>query len=169
MFGFWHEDSLFMNIVLMELSEQTSPVDVIVTADTRGDYIESMIKKCGGSALRVRDGFSGFAALKTLMQDAYERTRSLAVALDGPLGPRHEPKRLAFYLAEQAQEDFVGVSVTYSSRLRLSWRWDKYAIPLPFSTVTVAAHNYGEVTKNYIPELPANANLPECDILVKEI
>lgn len=46
-FGFWHEDSLFMNVVLSRLSEQTGPVDVIVTADTRGNYIENMIKKVG--------------------------------------------------------------------------------------------------------------------------
>lgn len=168
-FGFWHEDSLFMNVVLSELSKQTNPVDVIVTADRRGDYIEKMIEQSGGHALRVRDGAAGFKALKTIIQKAYETTHSLAVALDGPLGPRHEPKKLAFYLAEQAQEDFVGISVAYSNCLRLRWRWDKYAIPLPFSTVTVAAHNYGEVNKKQIPELPYNAKTPEYGILVKEI
>lgn len=167
--GFWHEDSLFMNVVLSELSKYTNPVDVIVTADSRGDYIEEMIKQSGGQALRVKDGSAGFKALKTIVKNAYETTHSLAVALDGPLGPRHEPKRLAFYLAEQAQEDFVGISVTYSNCIRLRWRWDKYAIPLPFSVVTVAAHNYGEVNKKHIPELPYNANTPEYDILVKEI
>ena len=51
-FGFWHEDSFLMNLVLEELSGKTSPVDVIVTADTRGDYIEHMLQACGGHALR---------------------------------------------------------------------------------------------------------------------
>ena len=32
-FGFWHEDSFLMNLVLEELSGKTSPVDVIVTAE----------------------------------------------------------------------------------------------------------------------------------------
>lgn len=62
-FGFWHEDSFLMNLVLEELSK-TSPVDVIVTADTRGDYIEHMLQACGGHALRVPDGFAAFGALK---------------------------------------------------------------------------------------------------------
>ena len=123
-FGFWHEDSFFMNLVLEELSHKTTPVDVIVTADTRGDYIEHMIKKCGGSALRVPDGYRAFAALKKIVQDSYEKTHSIAVALDGPLGPRHDPKKLAFYLSEHAEEDFVGVSLSYSSCLRLKRRWD---------------------------------------------
>ena len=142
-FGFWHEDSFLMNLVLEELSGKTSPVDVIVTADTRGDYI------------------------KKILQDSYEQTRSIAVALDGPLGPRHEPKKLAFYLAEQAQESFVGISVSYHGCLRLFWRWDHYAIPLPFSKVIVAVHDYGEVNKKQIPDLPTRAEVSECGILLK--
>ena len=51
-----------MNLVLEELSGKTSPVDVIVTADTRGDYIEHMLQACGGHALRVPDGFAAFGA-----------------------------------------------------------------------------------------------------------
>ena len=167
-FGFWHEDSFFMNLVLETLAHKTNPVDVIVTADTRGNYIEHMIGRCGGSALRVPDGFRAFRELKKILQDSYEKTRSLAVALDGPLGPRHEPKKLAFYLSEQAEEEFVGISVSYSSSIRLSHRWDKYVIPLPFTTVKVHVQDYGIVKKNQIPVLPVDAKQQECGILVKE-
>lgn len=154
----WHEDSFFMNLVLENLAHKTRPVDVIVTADTRGNYIEQMVQRCGGHALRVPDGYKAFAALKKIVQDTYEKEHSLAVALDGPLGPRHEPKKLAFYLSEHADEEFVGISISYSSCLRLKRRWDKYAIPLPFSRVTVAVKDYGIVKKNQIPELPVNAD-----------
>lgn len=156
-FGFWHEDSFFMNLVLKNLAGKTAPVDVVVTADTRGDYIEHMIQRCGGNAIRVPDGYAAFGALKMLMQRSYEQEHSLAVALDGPLGPRHEPKKLAFYLSEQKGEDFVGISLHYSSCLRMFWRWDKYVVPLPFSRVTVAVKDYGEVSKRAIPELPTQA------------
>ncbi len=157
-YGFWHEDSFFMNVVLDVLSSKTTPVDVIVTADTRGNYIENMIKKSGGNALRVPDGYKAFGALKKIVQDSYEKTHSIAVALDGPLGPRHEPKKLAFYLSEHAEEDFVGISLSYSFCLRLSARWDKYVIPLPFTTVDVSVKNYGIVKKNEVPNLPVNAD-----------
>ncbi len=157
-FGFWHEDSFFMNVVLEQLSGKTTPVDVIVTADARGNYIEDMIKRSGGNALRVPDGYKAFGALKKIVQESYEKTHSIAAALDGPLGPRHEPKKLAFYLSEHAEEDFVGISLSYSYCLRLSARWDKYVIPLPFTTVDVAVKNYGVVKKNEIPDLPVNAD-----------
>ena len=156
-FGFWHEDSFFMNLVLENLSRKTTPVDVIVTADARGNYIEHMINKCGGSALRVPDGYRAFAALKRIVQNSYEKTHSIAVALDGPLGPRHEPKKLAFYLSEHAEQEFVGISISYSSCIRLTHRWDKYVIPLPFTRVSVAVKNYGIVLKSAIPDLPVDA------------
>ena len=162
-FGFWHEDSFFMNLVLENLAHKTTPVDVIVTADTRGNYIENMVRRCGGNALRVPDGFKAFTALKKIVQDSYEKTHSIAVALDGPLGPRHEPKKLAFYLSEHAEEDFAGISLSYSSCLRLRRRWDKYVIPLPYTAVTVAVKNYGVVKKSRIPELPAAAPELPCE------
>lgn len=153
--GFWHEDSFFMNLVLERLADRTTPVDVIVTADTRGNYIEYMVRQCGGNALRVPDGYGAFTALKKIVKDSYEKTHSIAVALDGPLGPRHEPKKLAFYLSEHAEEDFVGITVSYSSCIRLWRRWDRYVIPLPWSTVDVSVRNYGVVRKDCIPKLPA--------------
>lgn len=167
-FGFWHEDSFFMNVVLKNLSDKTTPVDVIVTADTRGNYIEHMIRKSGGKALRVPDGYKAFAALKNIVRESYEKDHSLAMALDGPLGPRHEPKKLAFYLSEHADEEFVGISLSYSSCIRLNRRWDKYVIPLPFTTVTVAVKDYGVVKKNRIPLLPVNADPLGCAVCLNE-
>ena len=98
-----------------------------------------------------------YQSLRTVLnvKDSYEKTHSIAVALDGPLGPRHEPKKLAFYLSEHAEEDFVGITVSYSSCIRLWRRWDRYVIPLPWSTVDVSVRNYGVVRKDCIPELPA--------------
>lgn len=169
-FGFWHEDSFFMNLVLKNLAGKTAPVDVVVTADTRGDYIEHMIQTCGGNALRVPDGYAAFGALKMLLQRSYETARSLAVALDGPLGPRHEPKKLAFYLSEQKGEDFVGISLHYSACLRMFWRWDGYVVPLPFSKVTVAVKDYGELSKREIPELPVQAEpVSDCRRMIRDV
>lgn len=154
-FGFWHEDSFSMNLVLGQMAERTRPVHVIVTADTRGDYIEKMLESCGGHALRVADGRASFGKLREILEEYRHKDASVAVALDGPLGPRHQPKKLAFYLAETLGQGFTGFTIRYSACLRLRWRWDQYAIPLPFSKVTVWAHDYGRVTKKETPVLPA--------------
>ena len=92
---------------------------------------------------------------KEILEELRGRDTSLAVALDGPLGPRHEPKGLAFYFAELLGAEFTGFTLRYSACIRLWRRWDKYAIPLPFSKVTVRAHGYGRVTRKNMPALPA--------------
>lgn len=156
-FGFWHEDSFCMNLVLEELAKRVKPVYVIVTADRRGDYIEAMIKSCGGYALRVPDGRASFSRLKEIQENFQGKDVSIAVALDGPLGPRHEPKKLAFYLGEVLKKEFTGVTLSYSSCIRLRHRWDEYAVPLPWSKVRVCVHSYGMVRKRDIPALPVSA------------
>ena len=140
-----------MNLVLERLADKTTPVDVIVTADTRGNYIEHMIKRCGGNALRVPDGYKAFGALKNIVRDSYEKAHSMA-----------------FYLSEHAEEAFVGISLSYSSCIRLTRRWDKYVIPLPFTTVDVAVKDYGIVQKKAIPNLPVNADAASEEIYVAQ-
>ena len=50
--GFWHEDSFAMNLILSEISARDKKVDVLVTADERGEYIQYLMKsveerRCG--------------------------------------------------------------------------------------------------------------------------
>ena len=43
MFGFWHEDCYSMELMLSELAKEHSNICAIVTANTRGDYIEDTL------------------------------------------------------------------------------------------------------------------------------
>lgn len=151
--GYWHEDSYAMNLVLKELAKKDPNIRVIVTADTRGDYIEDMIKNCGGSAIRIPDGFGAKPFLKSLIKEAKEDC-TIATALDGPLGPRHVPKTITFFLSEVGQKEFISVCFTYSRCLRLKRRWDHYAIPLPFTRITAVLYFYGIVKKADIQNIP---------------
>lgn len=164
-FGFWHEDSFCMNLILEELALSAGPVNVIVTADRRGDYIQDIVESCGGKAVRVPDGKASYHTLKSIQKDLAKEEESIAAALDGPLGPRHEPKKLAFYFSEQMQKEFTGFTLEYSACIRLWWRWDEYAIPLPFSRVSVFAHNYGVVRRKNIPPLPASGRARKCGFM----
>lgn len=155
-FGFWHGDSLSMNLLLEDIYKTAGEVNVIVTKDRRGDYIEEMLESCRGKAIRVSDGKASFHKLREIEREFKERNESLAVALDGPLGPRHVPKKLAFYLSEKTGKRFTAITLSYSGCIHLK-RWDAYAVPLPFSTVYAAAHDYGMTKKNKIPNLSLEA------------
>ena len=168
--GFWHEDSYAMNLVLKEWNEAAGAsaclhrekdpgMQVVVTADKRGDYIESMLSRCGASALRLGDGMRMRGGMKALTDAANAPGRGLAVALDGPLGPRREPKKLAFFLAREGKKRMSGVHVRYRGCLRLWRRWDRYAIPLPFTKIVVEIDDFGYISQERIREFPALARM----------
>ena len=140
--GFWHEDSFLMNLLLRRLSEGRG-IAVIVTSDGRGDYIENIIKRCNGKAIRVPDGCRSRDFLRNLIEEAGCPGKTLAAAMDGPLGPRRVPKTLGFYLAEKGKKNFIEVRAGYSRAVCLNWRWDHYRIPLPFTNIKISLKDCG--------------------------
>lgn len=150
--GFWHEDSYIMNLLLKTFPGDQD-ISVIVTSDGRGDYIEYLLKRCRGKAIRLPDGNRCRKFMEDLTNTAKDRGKSLALAMDGPLGPRRIPKTLAFYLSEKGKKDFIAVRVDYSRAISLSKRWDHYKIPLPFTTITVTMDHYGVTGRKNIPRL----------------
>ncbi|WP_343247346.1 hypothetical protein [Diplocloster hominis] len=150
--GFWHGDSFLMNLVLKNFAKREADIEVIVTADERGDYIEHQIRKFGAGTLRMPDGFRMKPFLKDLMRESEKPNTIMAVSLDGPLGPRYEPKKLAFMLAENGQKNFIGIRIVPSRAIRLTKRWDQYAVPLPFTSITVTMDDFGMITKQDLKE-----------------
>lgn len=147
MVGYWHGDSYCMQLVLKRISRRVKNIDVIVTADKRGDVIEDIISYYGASAIRLPDGLS----IRHFMRDLKELSRNsegiLAASLDGPLGPLHEPKKLLFHLAAEADKEVAYVHFKYRNVIRLRHRWDNYVIPLPFCRIVAEVEYLGFVSK----------------------
>lgn len=87
--GFWHGDSYSMNLVIKKLVSEKFSLNVIVTADTRGNYIENVLKKYNVKALRMPDGIKMKSFLRDLKLVSKKENESVAISLDGPLGPYH--------------------------------------------------------------------------------
>lgn len=151
--GFWHEDSFAMNLVLREITGQGEHVAVLVTGDAREEYIRYLLEKCNGRAVRVGHGFCNAGVLKDILSSMREDRESVAIAMDGPLGPRHIPKKMTYFLSEQGRRPMVGVTLDYSHKIALKSRWDHYRIPLPFSKIIVRFDNYGVVSDHHKPEV----------------
>ncbi|MBE5965701.1 MAG: hypothetical protein E7255_01805 [Lachnospiraceae bacterium] len=147
MLGYWHGDSCCMQLVLRKIAKKQDRLHVIVTADKRGDVIEKMITPYKAKALRLPDGLKMRPFFKELLTFAKTEEGILAAALDGPLGPRHEPKRLLFLLASEAQKPVICVHFQYKRIIRLKRRWDQYVIPLPFCKITAVIEELGTITK----------------------
>lgn len=150
MVGYWHGDSYPMQLILKQFKKEKKNISVLVTADSRGDFIEGMIEEYGAKAIRVSDGIKMKETFPTVVVEAKREGGILAASFDGPLGPRYRPKRLLFLLAKQADKDMVYIHFTYSSCIRLRFRWDNYVIPLPFTRIKAHVEDLGKITNFHL-------------------
>lgn len=157
--GFWHEDSFAMNLVLRAVTDRGNKLSVLVTGDARGEYIKDMIEKCKGDPIRIGYGFGDLGTIRDILDALKEPERSVAIAMDGPLGPRHIPKKMPYFLSEKGNVSLLGVTLGYSGKLSLKGRWDHYRIPLPFARITVRFDDYGIASTRCVPQL--RTYLPE--------
>jgi lysophospholipid acyltransferase (LPLAT)-like uncharacterized protein len=147
MLGYWHGDSYCMQLVLKEVAKKRKRIQVIVTADKRGDAIEHMINHYDAKAIRLPDGLKMRPFFTQLKTESLSEGGILATALDGPVGPLHEPKKLLFLLAMESDKEMTYVHFTYRRVLRIKRRWDNYVIPLPFSKIIAEIEDLGKVEK----------------------
>lgn len=152
MLGYWHGDSYCMQLVLKHISKRIHNIDVIVTADRRGDAIERIISYYGANAIRLPDGLSIRHFLRDLKEFSRTNEGILAASLDGPLGPIHEPKKLLFLLAAEADKEVIYIHFKYKNVIRLRYRWDNYVIPLPFSRIIAEVEELGTISKEDLKE-----------------
>lgn len=144
--GFWHEDSLALNLLLRRVADRGLKPSILITADPRGDAIEKVVRNYRGRAIRISyQPGAALAAARKLTRFFESDREILGLAMDGPLGPRRRPKRLPFLMGAKAACGFRGIGVEYSQKLRLKSRWDQYVIPLPFSTIRFRVHDFGLV------------------------
>ena len=105
--GFWHEDSFAMNLALRAM-ERDAAVSVLVTPDEQGQYFQYLLERLGKDAVRIGYGFCNAGTLKDILESLRDNKRSVAIAMDGPFGPRHIPKKLTYFLSEKSQTELLG-------------------------------------------------------------
>lgn len=144
--GFWHGESYTMYLLLKTIFKNQEKIKVVVTASRRGDYIEDTCESYEIKALRMPDGLKMKSFLKELKLEAMEKDSTTCIALDGPLGPLHEPKKVAFMLSNVSEKPFVGIKSSFSKKIVLKKRWDNYIIPLPFSKIKFYGYLIGSIS-----------------------
>ncbi|MGU8959499.1 hypothetical protein ACV3VX_15845 [Clostridium perfringens] len=166
--GFWRENSYSMNLLLKKLNRyykvkknQELDVNVVVTDDSRGEYIEYILNSYGANALKMPDDIHKKEFIKELREKSKEDSL-VALALDGPIGPLHEPKKIAFSLAKDSNKPFVGIKVRHSKKLKLKNKSDNYGIPLPFTKIQFSADVFGNIDNEVL------TNFKEYKEIVKE-
>jgi lysophospholipid acyltransferase (LPLAT)-like uncharacterized protein len=125
-YAFWHEAMLGPIAVRPKAR-------VLISQHRDGELIAQVCQRLGMGAIRGSTARGGSQALLEMIRGDGGESH-LAITPDGPRGPRRELKPGVIMVASQAGLAIVPVGVGFTR----AWRagsWDRFALPLPFSTL----------------------------------
>lgn len=127
--GCWHED---IPTMLRVLGRQDYHVQVSLSQD--GNLMTSLFEQWGYQCYRGSNS-QGFNSIRSCLK-ALNNNHKVAMALDGPKGPRGEIQPGSQWLSQRGQTPFYIAQVSYQSTWRLN-TWDQMAWPKPFSKIEI--------------------------------
>lgn len=136
--AFWHEYNLVATVVALRLRGHRRHVS-FSTQTFRGEVMNAMLASLGhGSVPLPAEQARGEAARLTLQMARLAASgSSLVVSPDGPLGPYRVAKPGTLMLARETGLPVQPWAVAVRPQLRLTRRWDRQLVPLPFSRLTL--------------------------------
>ena len=132
--AFWHR-----HLLLMPYAYQGPRISVLVSQSKDGELIARTVARLGIDSSRGSSSRGGVAGLRALLRKA-EEGWDIAFTPDGPRGPASEVQPGVILAAAATGLPVVPVAIAASRAKRLN-SWDRFLVPLPFSTVHFV---YGE-------------------------
>lgn len=152
--AFWHGQQL--PIVFLHRDRGFMP---IISQSRDGELLARLVSGLGYEPVRgssSRGGSEAFAAgLRALAEG-----RCPGLAVDGPRGPRLEPKHGALTLAARSGRPVLHVTARAARAIRLR-SWDRFEIPLPFTRIEV---RYGRME----PPEPAPESIERARVALRD-
>ena len=134
-FCLWH-NRLPLAVMLyrqfVEAGQAPFRLAALVSASRDGAMMTRVLELFGVKPARGSSSRRGAQALIELAEWA-ERGHDLALAADGPRGPKYEIKPGVVALAQMTRRPIVPVTYHLTRKFTLK-SWDQFQIPLPFST-----------------------------------
>ena len=139
----WHNRILAMPAVFRRYYPKRKGLLVLTSASRDGAYLSEFVRCFGMGAVRGSSSRRGAAALLDLVRSV-EAGFDLCITPDGPRGPRYSLGPGALLLSERCHVPLMPLLVEYSAFWRFK-SWDGFAVPKPFSLVTVTALSLIEI------------------------
>lgn len=135
---FWHEFNM-LTFVVARKGRGDLPHASFSTSGFRGAVISSMLKRSGTRVevfeLPPEEDRAAGRAFALRMARVAGSGASLIVTPDGPFGPYRVAKPGALILARAAGLPVQPWAMSVRPTIRLSGRWDRQLLPLPFSWI----------------------------------
>jgi lysophospholipid acyltransferase (LPLAT)-like uncharacterized protein len=131
----WHNRILAMPVVFRRYYPKRKGLFVLTSASRDGAYLSEFVRCFGMRAVRGSTSRGGAAALLDLVRNL-ETGFDLCITPDGPRGPRYSLGPGAILLSKKCRVPIMPLLIEYSAYWRFN-SWDGFAVPRPFSRVTV--------------------------------
>jgi 3-deoxy-D-manno-octulosonic-acid transferase len=130
-FGFWHNSQVFLSY-----HHRNEPINIMVSQSKDGEYIAQVMDWMGMTAIRGSSSRGGLRAFVEIIQRA-KAGEQIGFTPDGPRGPAHSVQSGVVLAAQKTGIPIVPLH-TLSRRRLVFNSWDKFMVPLPFSTMIVS-------------------------------
>jgi len=111
----------------------TSGLLGVVSASQDGEFVASVMERLGQSTVRGSSSRGGVKALLAAKRIMDKENKMAVFAVDGPRGPRCEPKDGAIFLAQRAGAKIVPVRAYPARKKIFEKAWDRFQLPYPFT------------------------------------
>ncbi|MCA9640065.1 MAG: lysophospholipid acyltransferase family protein [Myxococcales bacterium] len=136
-FAFWHGKQLGLLRV-----PRPRPTQVLVSWSKDGELQSAAMQSFGLTVVRGSSSKGGGAALRQLVRRLPEQ--DVALAVDGPRGPRRCAKPGAVLASRLAGAPLVPLGIAFGRSFVFRRAWDRFELPLPFSRVCVVIGDASE-------------------------
>lgn len=141
-FAFWHR-----TLLICAHRFRNHRIAILISSSFDGELIARTVALLGFEPVRGSSSRGGASGLRAMAQ-AYAEGHICAFTADGPRGPNMVAKPGPVQLAQLTSAPWIG---SYHAVPDRSWElnsWDRFIIPKPFSTVTIAwpAHTAADLT-----------------------
>ena len=159
--AFWHNRTALMAFFYERYCRGRTAL-TFISRSRDGQFMADVAARFGIKAVRGSSSRHGTSAMLTAIRAASDQHVDLVITPDGPRGPRYRVQPGLLRLAQATQRPIV--AVTY----QLKWKrelksWDRFHVPLPFSTCHLLT---GEPI--FVPENASDAELAAISARVTE-
>lgn len=126
LFCLWHD-----GIIGYVFSRPAFHVSALVSRHGDGTYLADALEAIGVTPIRGSSRRGGAAALRQMLDAAQDY--HIAIATDGPMGPRRVVKDGVVYLASQTGRAIIPAGFAARRAWRPVGRWTDLTVPLPFT------------------------------------
>ncbi|WP_285906164.1 lysophospholipid acyltransferase family protein [Pseudodesulfovibrio pelocollis] len=105
----------------------------VVSQSTDGQFVAGVMESLGQTTVRGSSSRGGMRALLQAKHVMRRENLKAVFAVDGPCGPRHEPKDGAVFLARHAGAMIVPIRAFPARSKVFANAWDRFQLPYPLT------------------------------------